>query len=435
MTDLLLERLQSGPPAAYVATFGALFVLILALGRQLALLRQAAEKFEIVGTRDRGKAVVARTRIEKGGVVLVERALLSVPAGVSPIPAVGMLGRRARSLLESLYCPASLSASRSEDGSHALSDEIGQHGEQLRQRMVECGVWSARKAEVDFSWAWTVLRVWDANKLSFMSRRGHEQCIFHKISRFNHSCEPNVRLLPTGEPGELMALATVAVEPGKELCICYPERNVLPMLHFLHLPTSWRRHVLQRWQFHCCCARCKVPADATRCFRCPTAECPGSLAVRADGLEVSTLAPCGACGLVLQEEEMRQLLAKEQAAEQESHDLSRKLKSTKGTEDFPLESVMELLGKCWEAGFSVDHWMCFWLLSLAAVGSSERPLNVASYGVARSTTMPALPGTFRALAETAPASAGSLLLAADRRNLLQRPGASTRLCLYLTFQP
>ena len=51
------------------------------------------------------------------------------------------------------------------------------------------------------------------------------------------------------------------------------------------------------------------------------------------------------------------VLCKEQAAEQESHDLSRKLKSTKGTEDFPLESVMELLGKCWEAGLAAGQYL------------------------------------------------------------------------------
>ena len=98
-------------PAAYVAIFGALFVLILVLGRQLARLRQAAKKYETVDTSDRGKALVARVRIEKGCVVLVERAVLSVPAGASPIPAMGFLGWRARRLLESLYCPASLSVS------------------------------------------------------------------------------------------------------------------------------------------------------------------------------------------------------------------------------------------------------------------------------------------------------------------------------------
>ena len=37
--------------------------------------------------------------------------------------------------------------------------------------------------------------------------------------------------------------------------------------------------------------------------------------------------------------------------------------------------------------------LSFWLLSLVVVGSSERPLSVAAHGVARSTGMPALPGT------------------------------------------
>ena len=125
----VLEEWQPGLSAPYVALFGAFFVLVLALGRQAARLRHAGEKFVILETRDRGKVVVARSRIEKGSVVLLERALLSVPAGASPVAAMGMLGRRARSLLESLYCPAALSASRAEDGANALSDEIGEHGE------------------------------------------------------------------------------------------------------------------------------------------------------------------------------------------------------------------------------------------------------------------------------------------------------------------
>eukprot|EP00439_Symbiodinium_sp_Y106_P046500 s1662_g5.t3 len=418
-------------PAAYVAIFGALFVLILVLGRQLARLRQAAKKYETVDTSDRGKALVARVRIEKGCVVLVERAVLSVPAGASPIPAMGFLGWRARRLLESLYCPASLSVSRVEDGENALSDVIGQHGEKLQQAMVQSGLWSVKQAEKDFPWVWTLLRVWDANKLSFANRRGVEQGIFHTISRLNHSCEPNLRLLPTGEPGELMAVATMGIEPGKELCICYPEHNALPMLHFLHLPTSWRRHLL-RWQFHCCCTRCQVPEDAARCFHCRGAGCSGKLSVKTAASEL--LAPCGVCGLDLAEAEMQQLLAKEQMAEKDVNDLVSQLKSAKD-DNFPLEGVLNLLGKCSEAGLSVEHWLSFWLLSLAAVGSSGRPLLVAAHGVARSATMPALPGTFGALAEKAPASARPLLLAADRdrRSLLARPGASTRLCLYLTF--
>ena len=50
----------------------------------------------------------------------------------------------------------------------------------------------------------------------------------------------------------------------QELCICYPERNILPMLHFLHAPTSWRRRTLERWQFLCRCVRCEAPAVVCR---------------------------------------------------------------------------------------------------------------------------------------------------------------------------
>ena len=119
------------------------------------------------------------------------------------------------------------------------------------------------------------------------------------------------------------------------------------------------------------------------------------------------LAPCGVCGLDLAEAEMQQLLAKEQMAEKDVNDLVSQLKSAKD-DNFPLEGVLNLLGKCSEAGLtrnssallssmvcrsesvlgpglSVEHWLSFWLLSLAAVGSSGRPLLVAAHGVARST--------------------------------------------------
>lgn len=113
--------------------------------------------------------------------------------------------------------------------------------------------------------------------MNFVGSKGPEQCVFEQISRsggpkvgtkgsslvflafprMNHSCEPNVRLMPGGS-GQLFVLAALKISPGEELCICYPERNVLPMLHFLHAPRHLRRETLRRWQFFCRCARCEA---------------------------------------------------------------------------------------------------------------------------------------------------------------------------------
>lgn len=56
------------------------------------------------------------------------------------------------------------------------------HSERPRPE-VASGVWTAEQAVQDAGWLWQLLRVWDANKLSFVTAQGPEQCVFERISR------------------------------------------------------------------------------------------------------------------------------------------------------------------------------------------------------------------------------------------------------------
>ncbi|CAK9079135.1 unnamed protein product [Durusdinium trenchii] len=326
------------PPAVLLLLLGALLVLGAAVVRRLC--GGSAEKFLLVETAERGKALVAKGSFKQGDVILLEEAILSLAAGASPVAALGLLSRSQRRRLAALHCHTRLAPARAEDGAGALSEQLGEEGERLLEEMVASGVWTAEQAVQDAGWLWQLLRVWDANKLSFVTAQGPEQCVFERISRLNHSCEPNVRLLPAG-PKQLLVVAAVDIREGEELCICYPERNILPMLHFLHAPTSWRRRTLERWQFLCRCVRCEAPRPE----------------------QVEDL-----------EEEARALVSPLQAAT--------------SSEDFPIDQVLQLLSQCQDAGLGCDHWLSFWLLSLCMVGSSARPLQVASHGVARASHLP-----------------------------------------------
>ncbi|CAK9079129.1 unnamed protein product [Durusdinium trenchii] len=331
------------------------------------------------------QALVAKGSFKQGDVILLEEAILSLAAGASPVAALGLLSRSQRRRLAALHCHTRLAPARAEDGAGALSEQLGEEGERLLEEMVASGVWTAEQAVQDAGWLWQLLRVWDANKLSFVTAQGPEQCVFERISRLNHSCEPNVRLLPAG-PKQLLVVAAVDIREGEELCICYPERNILPMLHFLHAPTSWRRRTLERWQFLCRCVRCEAPRPE----------------------QVEDL-----------EEEARALVSPLQAAT--------------SSEDFPIDQVLQLLSQCQDAGLGCDHWLSFWLLSLCMVGSSARPLQVASHGVARASHLPVLPGSLQPLAERCP-NAAQLLAQGDRgAGTAPRPGVTARLTSYFSF--
>lgn len=338
--------------------------------------------------------------------------------------ALTRLGARARRRLASLHCPGALAPARGEDGGRALSEAVGEHGEALEEVMLQSG-WSAKGVATWKDEVWRLLRVWDTNKLSFQGPSGTEQCVFPTISRMNHSCEPNVRLIPSGT-GELVALAAVDIAKGEELCICYLERNALPLLHFLLLPSERRRHLLRRWGFECGCPRCAAPEDGARAFCCRTAGCQGQLLARGAGLGA-----CGECGREAEEAAAAGLLEAEASLWREAESqLAPLLKAAVRPEEFPMAEVLGLLGRCGEAGLARGHWLAFWLLCLAGVGGGGRDLGAAALGVARAAALPASPGALPALAPKAPPAARELLAAADAEPPARRPGITPRLVLY-----
>ncbi|CAJ1350909.1 unnamed protein product, partial [Effrenium voratum] len=366
------------PPAIAVVVLGVVGALILRLLRWLA---GDGAGFRVVQTGNRGKILVSRGSHEPGSVILSEKAILSV-AGGSPLAALGRLSKAQRRRLELLHRAQELDP-------ESLGAELGCHGEHLLERMAATGIWTPTTAQKDAVWVWQLLCVWDANKLSFVSSDGPEQCVFEKISRFNHSCEPNVRLLPSGKPGELVAVAALHISHGEELCICYPERNLLPMLHFLYAPAPWRRAVLQRWRFECRCPRCAAEDLAFH---------------RLDG---------------------------EQELEEAAMRLVPELQQATSCEDFPVAAVLELLEQCAAQGLGADHWLTFWLLSLVSVGCSGQ-LQAAALGVARAAALPSLGALALAAAalDTPPGSGAARLL---RERPGRRPLATRRLAEYLDF--
>ncbi|CAJ1421338.1 unnamed protein product [Effrenium voratum] len=366
------------PPAIAVVVLGVVGGLILRLLRWLA---GDGAGFRVVQTGNRGKILVSRGSHEPGSVILTEKAILSV-AGGSPLAALGRLSKAQRRRLELLHRAQELDP-------ESLGAELGCHGEHLLERMAATGIWTPATAQKDAVWVWQLLCVWDANKLSFVNSNGPEQCVFEKISRFNHSCEPNVRLLPSGKPGELVAVAALRISHGEELCICYPERNLLPMLHFLYAPAPWRRAVLQRWRFECRCPRCAAEDLAFH---------------RLDG---------------------------EQELEEAAMRLVPELQQATSCEDFPVAAVLELLEQCAAQGLGADHWLTFWLLSLVSVGCSGQ-LQAAALGVARAAALPSLGALALAAAalDTPPGSGAARLL---RERPGRRPLATRRLAEYLDF--
>ncbi|CAK0885134.1 unnamed protein product, partial [Prorocentrum cordatum] len=112
---------------------------------------------------------------------------------------------------QELHCPPSLSPPRPEDGGQGLSAVLGEHGEHLEAAMWQAGCPPHAWARGAVPELWRLLRIWDANKLSLAGPAGLEQCVFFVLSRMNHSCEPNVRLLPGGAAGELVAVAAVDI--------------------------------------------------------------------------------------------------------------------------------------------------------------------------------------------------------------------------------
>ncbi|CAJ1350908.1 unnamed protein product, partial [Effrenium voratum] len=361
------------PPAIAVVVLGVVGALILRLLRWLA---GDGAGFRVVQTGNRGKILVSRGSHEPGSVILSEKAILSV-AGGSPLAALGRLSKAQRRRLELLHRAQELDP-------ESLGAELGCHGEHLLERMAATGIWTPTTAQKDAVWVWQLLCVWDANKLSFVSSDGPEQCVFEKISRFNHSCEPNVRLLPSGKPGELVAVAALHISHGEERA--EPAADAaLPLRAGALAPGGAAALAL------------RVPLPALRCR--------GDLAFhRLDG---------------------------EQELEEAAMRLVPELQQATSCEDFPVAAVLELLEQCAAQGLGADHWLTFWLLSLVSVGCSGQ-LQAAALGVARAAALPSLGALALAAAalDTPPGSGAARLL---RERPGRRPLATRRLAEYLDF--
>ena len=102
----------------------------------------------------------------------------------------------------------------------------------------------------------TVMLIWGCN--SFQGGR-----IYGKLSRVNHSCNPNAVILPFGESQRLVAASDIA--QGDEITISY-----LGLL--LYTETTVRRAWLQKSKFfECTCKRCSTTEeDKAARIPCPT---------------------------------------------------------------------------------------------------------------------------------------------------------------------
>lgn len=393
----------------------------------------AERHIAVVQTTDRGKILIARKPYPRGSIITCDRALLSVSTGMVPLESLARLGGRERRLMLALHCPEALSPSRPEDGGRSLSETFGEHGESLEAVMVRSG-WSATRAALWKDEAWRLLRIWDANKLSFSSPKGFEQCVFPTLSRMNHSCVPNVRLVPGGAQGELVALAAVDISAGEELNTCYSERNALPLLHFLHLPTASRQHLLLRWGFQCGCQRCSALEERSRVFRCPASRsgCEGQVSVC--GSAFSCCDTC--CGGVDLETESAIFKTERELQHEAERCLAPLLRTALEPAHFPMAEVLELLGRCSEAGLVLGHWLVFWLVCLVGVGGSGRDLQLAAQGVSRAPVLLIMPGLLPELALQAPLAARAVLLEADKAisaGSVRRPGLTPGVAAYFAF--
>lgn len=374
-----------------------LFTAIRRWRYHLRLAAPLSSGLSIIETDDRGKVLVTQHAFRQGDVVLREVAALTIPSRSLPLAGLGRLYGVKRRQFMALHCPEALSAARPEDGAGALSAVVGENGAVLEQVLQKWCGWSAARAKLEKADAWRFLRIWDANKLSWMGRTEVEQGVFLTLSRMNHSCEPNIRLMPGMSEHELVAYAARDIASGEELCLCYVERNSLPMLHFLHLPMECRQHLLLRWGFVCACPRCRAMDDSARTFRCPSAAASGTSGTDCQGfvayLQVDgSLGCCSVCGKAPDAGAAgRMLLAEKELRIEAEQELGVKLRNAATATEFPIDAVLSLLKRCIDAGLAAErHWLTFWLQSLALIGSGAfaEDLRVAVQGVARSSKLP-----------------------------------------------
>eukprot|EP00434_Breviolum_minutum_P009969 symbB.v1.2.008789.t1/scaffold536.1/size343967/5 len=91
-----------------------------------------------------------------------------------------------------------------------------------------------------------------SNSFRFKGVNGSTTALFELISRINHSCVPNVRMIGDGRPAQLVAVRPIKQQD--ELLLCYGGWETA------FLKSSWRdrqRHLFHNWGFTCACPRCE----------------------------------------------------------------------------------------------------------------------------------------------------------------------------------
>jgi len=423
---------------AVISVVGFLIIVLLvrycrrrAEERAIVNLHACPANVKVAGTAERGMILITQRAVPRGTEIFRETALLTAPEGIMPVARFAQLPRVLQSKLLNLHCSDKLPPARPEDGGVALSQVVGENGEWVFDVLRQCG-FSEASAKASVATMWQLLRVWSANKISISNTVGDniEQAIFATISRMNHSCEPNVRLWPSAKQDELVVVATTDIAAGDELCICYPERNALPLLHFLYLPIQRRQHLLLRWGFDCACERCAQSKDVSRTFRCTS--CGGDICCLTSTIGVCA---CSACGYELSQSKVSEMVKDEEKLTEEVHDiLVQKLKASTTAGDFPIQYVADLLQRCIDAGLSKNHWMVVWLLTLVHMATAGQrgtgqDLGLAATGVALAARFPGIPPD---CAKYLPESLKDVA-SASSQNVLLRPGLTRRLEEYVSF--
>ncbi|CAE7422976.1 set6 [Symbiodinium natans] len=103
------------------------------------------------------------------------------------------------------------------------------------------------------------LMVLMSNSFRFTGPKGNRlTALFEIMSRVNHSCLPNARMVGDGHPAKLVTTKSVA--PQEEIFLCYGGWNT----GFVEQPLRQRQqHLLGNWGFVCQCGRCQQePRDS-----------------------------------------------------------------------------------------------------------------------------------------------------------------------------
>ncbi|KAL3940102.1 MAG: hypothetical protein SGBAC_005286 [Bacillariaceae sp.] len=141
-----------------------------------------------------------------------------------------------------LYFPTAESSSKVEDRIRHVAKEALQHLQKTTKRTE------------DWETVEKVMLVWACN--SFQGGR-----IYLKISRANHSCDPNSVIQAKGDDQKMLAATDIDV--GDEITISY-------LGYMLYTETEVRREKLRKTKFfHCECTRC-VGEDVAARIPCPS---------------------------------------------------------------------------------------------------------------------------------------------------------------------